>query len=385
MKTAGLFVARMTGNIKKMYPRLLENGILQMEYENYQAWPDFRPLGSNRIGGLWRAHFLEKVLCSDDLYCAAWRAPIPREILSRLKEFRECHCELIEMAQAMPEYFIRLTDLNPALTLLAATYWQFRKLASVPGIEERTTLWENLDANQLLHYARFPHTKSFLRNLAKIPVGHVYLYRIESLRNLWAIPDKRRLLQHLPVISSENLWLLSCCPPILDPAIHRLAAGEPEHEEFSILEVISDLSNRRELVCMDFWPYRNQLHTWPQLLAAYNRFLKKTNHVVEVFPPPPIGEHEDEALHIVPLKSRTALSQESREMLNCIEGYSSKCSRLKTYAYRLLRPERATVLIKWQYRHWIIEEAMIKGNERQVKGDTMRLLCRWLRAHRRHN
>jgi hypothetical protein len=363
-----------------MFPKLLENGVLQLSYENYQPWPNFRPLGSSLLGGLWRAHFLREILCSDDLSCAVWRAPIPPEILRFLRQFPECHCELIAMAQTMPDHLVRQSKLNPALTLIAAAYWQFRKLGKVPSIEERTTLWENLDADQLLSYCRLPDTNSFLRTLAKIQIEHAYLYRIDSLRNHWQVPKKRKLLQHLPVITGENLWLLSCFPPILDPAIHQLAAREPEHEEFSILEVISDLSNRRELAGMDSWPYRNRIHSWPQLLAAYNRFLRKTHCVVEVFPPPPIGEFEDEEMHIVPLKSRTALGQEGKAMLNCIECYSAECSYLKHYAYRLLRPERATVLIKRQYRHWIIEEAMIRANERQVRSATMKLLCRWVRT-----
>lgn len=363
-----------------MFPKLLENGVLQLSYENYQPWPNFRPLGSNLLGGLWRAHFLKEILCSDDLSCAAWRAPIPPKILRFLRYFPECHCELIAMAQAMPNHFVRQSKLNPALTLIAATYWQFRKLAMVPNIEDRTILWENLDADQLLSYCRLPDTKCFLRTLAKIPIEHAYLYQIDRVRNLWQVPEKRKLLQHLPVITGENIWLLSCFPAIIDPAIHQLASREPEHEEFSILEIVSDLTNRRELAGMDPWPYRNHIHSWPQLLAAYNKFLKKTNCVVEVFPPPPIGEYEDEQMHIVPLKSRTALDQEGKEMLNCIEGFSSECSRLKHYAYRLLRPERATVLIKRQYRHWIIEEAMIRANERQVRSATMKLLCRWVRA-----
>lgn len=363
-----------------MQPQLLPNGILQIQYENYQPWPSFRPLSSAYIGGLWRAHFLKEVLCVDDLNCAAWREPIPAEILRSLRQFPECHCELIEMAQAMPKHYLRLVSWSPAMTLISATYWCHRKLGAVPEIDERRTTWENLDADQLLNYTRFPHSKSFLRVLAKIPVEHAYLHRIESLRSLWEIPEKRRLLQHLPVITGESIWLLSCFPPILDPAIHRLAAQEPKHEEFSILEIISDLSNRRELICLEPWPYRNHIHSWAQLLAAYNKFLKKTNCVVEVFPPPPIDRYEDEKMHIMPLKSRTALDQEGKEMLNCIESYSSECSRLKHYAYRLLRPERATVLIKRQYRHWIIEEAMIRANERQVRSATMKLLCRWVRT-----
>lgn len=360
--------------------QLIPNGNLRSDYETYEPWPNFQPIGSVYLGGLWRAHFLKEILASDELTCAAWREPIPSEILRTLRLYPECHCEFIAMAQSAPEYFLELTRRNPALAMIAATFWCFRSFNRVPSIERKVVFWENMDDDDILQFCRFPTSRSFLKALAKIPAGHAYIHRIMSLRDLWAQPEKRMLLQHLPVITGENIWLLSCFPPILDPAIHQLAVREPEHEEFSILEIVSDLTNRRELACLEAWPYRNLIHSWPQLLAAYNKFLKKTNCVVEVFPPPPIGEYEDEKIHIIPLKSRTALDQEGKEMLNCIEGFSSDCSRLKCYAYRLLRPERATVLIKRQYRHWIIEEAMIRANERQVRSATMKLLCRWVRT-----
>lgn len=362
-----------------MHPQLLENGVIQADYENYAPWPDFQPLGSNRIGGLWRAHFLQEVLCRDELDCAAWREPIPAEILRSLRRFPECHAELLEMAQTTPQLYLRLTDWNPAMALLTATYWHFRQLRRVPSIEERMTTWENLDPDDLLNYSRFPTSNSFQQAMAKIPIEHSYLHRIERLRDAWMIPEKRRLLQHLPVVTGENIWLLSCFPPILDPAIHRLAAEEPRFEEYSILEVISDLANRRELVCLDHWPYRNRLHSWAQLLAAYNRFLIKTNCLPETFPPPPINGTEDGELEIVPLRSRTALRQEAADIHNCVEQYCSSICRCKHYAYKLLKPERATVLIKRQFRHWIVEEAMTKGNEREVSGKTMKLLCKWIR------
>lgn len=368
-----------------MHPRLLENGVIQAGYENYAAWPAFRPLGSNHLGGLWRAHFLKEVLCRDDLDCAAWREPIPSEVLRSLRRFPECHAELLEMAQAAPDYYLRLADRNPAMALLAATYWYFRQLRRVPSIEERLTTWENLDPDDLLNYTRFSTAKSFLRALSKMPIEHAYIHRIERLRDAWTIPDKRRLLQHLPVIAGENIWLLSCFPPILDPTIHRLAAEEPRFEEYSILEVVSDLSNRRELVGFEHWPYRNRLHSWPQLLAAYNRFLIKINCLPEILPPPPVEGLEDGEIEIVPLRSRTALQQEAADMHNCVEQYCASISQRKHCAYKLLRPERATLLIKRQFRHWIVEEAMGKGNEREVRGKTMRLLCKWVKSHRMDN
>jgi len=177
-----------------MYPKLLENGVLQCDYENYQAWPDLRALGSKRIGGLWQAHFLKEALCNDDLSCAAWRAPIPPEILKLLQRFPECHIELAEMAQAMPEYFLASAARNPAMTLLAATYWCYRQTQKNPSITERISMWGNHDLDQLLSFARFPYSKSFIKTLSKIPIEHAYTYQIQGLRELWAISSKRRLL-----------------------------------------------------------------------------------------------------------------------------------------------------------------------------------------------
>jgi hypothetical protein len=365
-----------------MYPKLLENGVLQYDYENYQAWPNLKALGSKRIGGLWRAHFLKEVLCHDDLDCAAWRAPIPPEILKLLQRFPECHVELVEMAQAVPDYFLESATRNPAMALLAATYWCYRQTRQVPTIWERVTKWENLDSGQVLNFARFPYSKSFIRALAKIPIEHAYTFRIQSLRELWAISAKRRFLQHLPTVTGENLWLLSCFPPILDPAIHRLAANEPQFEEYTIQEIVSDLATRREMACLYHWPYRNRLHSWPQLLTAYNKFLHKTNHILETFPQPPIDGVADEDFEIMPLKSRTALRREAAEMSNCIESFVVKIGSLENYAYKLIRPERATVLLKCDRRQWRIEEAMIMGNEREVSTQTMKLLCQWVRNHR---
>ncbi|WPJ95145.1 hypothetical protein SH580_17105 [Coraliomargarita algicola] len=288
---------------------------------------------------------------------------------------------MAEMAQAMPEYFLSSAARNPAMTLLAATYWCYRQTQKNPSITERISMWGTLDLDQLLSFARFPNSKSFIKTLSKIPIEHAYTYQIQSLRELWAISSKRRLLQHLPTITGENFWLLTCFPPILDPAIHRLAAIEPQFEEYSIREIVSELANRREMACLQHWPYRNCLHSWPQLLRAYNKFLHKTNHVLETFAQPPIDGVEDEGFEIMPLKSRTALRREATEMSNCIESFAVQIGLSENYAYKLILPERATVLIKCDRRQWRIEEAMIVANARAVRPETMKLLRNWIRNY----
>lgn len=283
------------------------------------------------------------------------------------------------MSQAVPDIYLEMVKWNPALTLLSATYWTFRSSGNAPSIQDRVITWENFDPDDLLHYTRFEYSKSFIRTLSKIPFEESTHYLIRSIRDHWSGSEKRRLLQHLEVIKSENAWMLSCHPAILDPAIHRLVVVAPNYEEYSLVEVICDLSTRRELKGWEPWPYRNRIQTWPQLLGAYNRFFKKTNHVQETLPCPPVEGMEEEGFHIVPLKSRTALRFESTEMTNCIESYVVKIHSREAYAYKLLNPERATVLLQRESGRWSIDEAMTKGNEREVLPGTWLKIRKWLK------
>ena len=117
-----------------------------------------------------------------------------------------------------------------------------------------------------------------------------------------------------------------------------------------LVDVVCDLSSRRELHGWEPWPYRNMILTWEQLLRAYNNFFKKTNHFPETFPKPPVYGVTDENYHIEALTSLTALKRESREMANCTEDYAGPIAYGKSYAYRLLIPERATVMLELSFR-----------------------------------
>lgn len=359
---------------------LLTKDTLCIDYEKYAAWPSFQAIGSQRLGGLWRAHFLRHALTAEDLSCAAWRAPIPLEILKLLQSFADCHPELIEMAQAVPDIFTRWASWNPAFTVLAATYWTYRSTINAPDIESRKTFWENVNPLDILQYARCDSSKSFLKALGKIPAQHCHDHVISRVREQWQVPEKRRLLRHLKAITVETTWLLGYFPPILDPGINELASSQPYFDEFHIGHIICDLSNRREIRGLNGWPYRNRIHNWEQLLAAYDRFLKKVNHVPERFGQAPIPCIETDDLHIDPIQSRTALNNESIDQQNCISTFLVQIYQGECYAYRLLKPERATVLVNRESGRWSVAEAMIAANERQVESRTWNRLINWAKT-----
>ena len=284
------------------------------------------------------------------------------------------------MAQAVPELFVRWARLSPAFTLIAATYWRYRGLASVPSISTRKDLWENLNAEDLLQFAHCDSSKSFQKALSKIPAEKSYEFVVTRLRDQWQSPDKQVLLRHLTKINIETTWLLGCFPPILDPALHRLAAEQPEYQEFSICAIVSDIVTRREIHGWEPWPYRNRIYSWEQLLGVYDRFLRRINHVPERFRSPPVAGKRGNDFYIEPLQSRTALNAEAAEMANCIASYLLTIYSGQCYAYRLLKPERATVLVDLRSGRWSIAEAMIAGNERQVTSSTWNRLTKWVMA-----
>lgn len=299
-----------------MNVELLTQDTLCIDYEKYTAWPNFKAVDSNRIGGLWRAHFLRHALTAEDLSCAAWRAPIPTEILRLVQDYVDCHAELLEMAQAVPDIFVRWAKWNPAFTLLAATYWTYRSASRVPDIETRKSYWENLDPRDILQHTRCDASKSFLRALGKIAPGHCYDYVVSRLREQWQIPEKRRLLRHLQKITMETTWLLGCFPPFLDPGLHRLASDEPYFDEFHLGHIVADLSNRREI---------------------------------------------------------RGIFREGAEMKNCSASYVRLVAQGTHYLYRLLRPERATVLFIRRPEDWYPIQAKSYENG-AVQESTLRAL-----------
>lgn len=262
--------------------------------------------------------------------------------------------------------------------MIAATYWIYRSADHVPEMEDRISVWENLDPRDLLQHTRCAPTKSFLKVLGKVPPSHCYDFVITRLREQWQIAEKRRLLRHLRRITMETTWLLSCYPPLLDPGIHGLASSEPRFNEFRIGNIVGDLTTRREIRGLEPWPYRNHIHSWGQLLGAYDRFLRKIRHVPERFGAPPVPSIKTDELHIEAIQSRTAINQEASQMQNCINTFLMQIYHGECYAYRLLMPERATVLIDRRLGRWSVAEAMIEANKRQVRSGTWNLLTDWV-------
>ncbi len=91
------------------------------------------------------------------------------------------------------------------------------------------------------------------------------------------------------------------------------------------------------------------------------------------FPPPPLPGTTD----IVPLVSPEALLAEGREQANCVASYGRRVARGGQFIYRVLAPERATLLVVRGRDGWQVGELAGPGNK-PVTSVTRQVIERWL-------
>ena len=77
------------------------------------------------------------------------------------------------------------------------------------------------------------------------------------------------------------------------------------------------------------------------------------------FPSPPIPGTES----IVPITSKGMLLLEGELQHNCVADYADEIARGRYAVYRVLRPERATVGLRWLKDHWVLDQMACACNQ----------------------
>ncbi|MGB0419293.1 MAG: hypothetical protein ACPGF8_06860 [Opitutales bacterium] len=86
-----------------MKATLLNETTILIDDERYFAWPDFDHRGIQKLRGLWNPKHLKWLLTENDLFCHAWRKPIPADILHQLRRYPDYHSELLDEANQLSE------------------------------------------------------------------------------------------------------------------------------------------------------------------------------------------------------------------------------------------------------------------------------------------
>lgn len=354
----------------------LGDASIRVENTTFRPWPDFFVLNEDPIR---TNHILCDLIESDDPIALLWRAKIPNRLLKAIKRYPRCLWRgLLELSQLHPDYFAQWSRDCPALIGLMAIH------------REETQTERDLDRIQAFYGGRkerlrilgLPPTKEAYRILSKLPIEDCYPVQLEQVREAINDRARRRLIRHLDTISTETLDTLQLPVEYLDLnllSLHRSDQMPAQCE--SVAELVREIVQfRRVRNKLPLWPYRGEKISIQHLIHARNALevqlaLGEDCKMVR-FPEPPLEGIESSKLEIEPLTSVRAVFQEGKEMGNCIMTYSRSILTGNHYAYRMLHPSRATILLRKNPEDWYPTEIRTYENG-YASTDVIDLVFKW--------
>jgi hypothetical protein len=322
---------------------------------------------------------------------AGWTA---RQAAARA--FLECFpAEVLQLVKGLPErqwHLMQLMAHCPGAIDLAATNRGLAvALASSSAFHNPPVQRPLRAARALLRQRRqviagwlgLPATRSAVSVFARVRSDALTVERLLWLRRTLLEESPPKALLHLPVLTAPVLRIL-CDADLRRSASHSLLeeiALGPESEQTKgaqhLLRDAIETARLAGLRSLPVIPNLAELGAWhDELTRAMNRLhLQEIRDLVLPFPPTAGTET------IVPLTTAEDLIDEGRAMHHCVASYARDVALGRTYVYRVLAPERATVSIVPTPggAGWKIDQ--LKGVANAPVGHETRLaVTAWLRA-----
>lgn len=232
----------------------------------------------------------------------------------------------------------------------------------------------------------FPASERVVRILGKVQPQACAVTPLARVRCSLRNPAILSILSHLPTIGPTEL---------------RVAAELADCWQMN-LSLFTDLAKRFTIETETTWtPLVRQIESLSQLLERDCRMVRSVEQVrrfyfslwrellaledadpelMEIvgadipFPPVPLPGIDD----IEPIDSAAALVEEARSMKHCVLSYAERVAAGDRYLYRVMHPERATVLIGYRGTTWHLDE--VAGFDNQpVSSATEEQVDSWLR------
>ncbi|MDQ8195106.1 PcfJ domain-containing protein [Coraliomargarita sp. SDUM461004] len=358
--------------------QFLTDASIRVDNITLRPWPDFTVLGDPEKADPIVCDLLE----SDDPFAMLWRGKIPDGTLRVIKCFPQCLWRgLLEVSQLHTDYFLQWSGHCPALIGLMAIHESRRQTDR--DIDRIAALYRGRE--ERMRVLGLPPTREAFRILSKVPVEDCYPAQLEQLRVTVNDPARRRLMRHLKTITTETLDTLQLPAECLDINLLQISAEAQLPQQCdSVSEVCREIMQFRQVTKKyPLWPYKGKNVTLNDLVQARNLLeirlaLGKDNSLAR-FPAPPLEAIGSSKLVIEPLTSVRALFKEGKEMSNCIMTYARSILEGKHYAYRMLHPERATILLRKNFDNWYPAEIRCHENG-YASADTIDLVHRWAGA-----
>jgi hypothetical protein len=292
---------------------------------------------------------------------------IPHSVRHAVMAFRDQHLSLLRIAATGP-YAEQLLSHeacgHPALVYAVARFLSTSATTTpCDEIADFITQPRRVIAERL----GWSLAPSGVRFLTRIAPRHL---SPSVLRAALSLVNERKRPPHIGATTPVTPILLSILVhPVLGPKVTPCFAHEVSGEAMRhrtqlrrmLLQLVDREAGGDRQRYAQVWPFESF-----QQLAARARVLREGGAIddapVTSFPRPPL-RLESGRVQLWPITTPRALTQEGELMNHCVANYMREIGVLKThFAYRLIVPERATVLIAWRGKRWVLVDARKADN-----------------------
>lgn len=349
--------------------QLLNDCIIRIGQTEFHPWPDFRITGLP----VEIPSRLAELLTAAEVIPMLWRAKIPDELLQLLKTSPASELErLLHLSQLDYDRVLDWLNFCPALLVLAPGWSSGDPLSALEAVDHIRKGWRHI-----LNAADWPVERSTLNVLRKLNANACTSDNLRIIKTALKNRRKRPALLHLPRINPSVIDLLSLPGFFLNYSL-LLKVSESSYPPYKLSELCLDIDAlRTQQGIHPNWPFRAG-PICPQILERHRAKLERrvaaelSNHNVEL-PPPPLSGIRAKGFHIEPLTTIREIFREGHKMHNCIAAYVRHVAAGSHYIYRLLVPQRATVLLIRRLDDWYPIQTRTFNN-RAVEENTIKAI-----------
>jgi len=330
----------------------LSDASIRVDNLTLRPWPDFTVIGDDLVAA---DQIVADLLESEDTFAQLWRAKIPDQVLRMIQKYPRCLWrDLLEVSQLHPDYFVQWSQHCPALIALMAVHEAERHTDR--DFDRIRAFYRG--RNERLKVLNLPPTREVFRLLAKVPIEDCFPQQLEQLHT--AVQDKarRRLLRHLDTITSETLNTLQLPLEYLDGNLLKLQATDLTPPlDLTVAALVEEIAHYRQVTrAFPSWPFRGQQISLRKLVQTKEslelRLALGEDCKRKRLPKPPLPPIKSSKVDIQALTSVRSLWREGDAMGNCVVTYAKPILSGTHYAYKILSPERATILLVKREEDW---------------------------------
>lgn len=278
---------------------------------------------------------------------------IPKDILDYIKDFPSGQWHLLNGFYRIP-YFKELMDSTPALAWMVSRNWVFHPNKKPYRAARNLIKKKQKDICKWLGFPEHFWTVKILRKLDKNFVHPLNMLRLRRCLNddKWA-----KIARQVPHLNQHSLYGIKFVSNKIISFNCYMEFVETETDWEILYDV---LSMRRQL--NETQKIYNSLREINELHERYRLGISKKDLYKDLsFPPPPMHGIPGK---IEPITNPRDLKEEGTTMKHCVYSYAIKVADGKSYIYRILEPERATMEIVKVDGIWVLNQVYGMANSK---------------------